>query len=246
MANWNTGQVVYNQGVGTNLSCSNLNQGQIYALFLYNSANNDANLQVQVSINNAQPTWITVPGTTAGQGLASIVLFSGNDGSTVNLVIPNNSQNGNVQTGSVTAWLGSVSMPTNTSGLNNNFLPTNGQAQSFNQLNRWFAVPTSTWWTYGITGGANVQFITVMFTENSAIVNIVNNPGTFAVPVIYTIGNTIKQTTSTPPAPNTYYVNAVSNNTLTQQIFGNGSQYVWMNADSPQDSSGATIYLQQG
>lgn len=244
ITNWNSGQMMCDQKVGTILSCSTLNSGQIYAMFLYNSAGADTSIQVQASINNVNPTWITIPGTTANQGLASLVFFSGNDGMTVNLVIPNNAQNGNVQTGSITAWLGSVSMPTNTTGFNNYPLPTNGQPQSFNQLNRWYAVPSSTWWTYGINGNG-LQLITVMFTENSAIVNVVNNPGSFAIPVVYTIGNTIKQTTLMPPAPNTYCINAVSNNTLTQQIFGNGTQYVWMNADSSQNSNGATIYLQK-
>jgi len=64
--------------------------------------------------NSQPPVPITVPGTTANAGLASLGFVSGTDTQTVSVSLPSNAGSSQVE-----IWLGSVGMPTNTSGLTN-------------------------------------------------------------------------------------------------------------------------------
>jgi hypothetical protein len=82
MANWDGGQVSMLTS-GQTLTCTTLSSGQLYGIILYNSAGNDNDATVNVALGNQQLKQVTVPGTTANQGLASVVLVSGNDGQTV-------------------------------------------------------------------------------------------------------------------------------------------------------------------
>ncbi|HXA19000.1 MAG TPA: hypothetical protein VN380_18555 [Thermoanaerobaculia bacterium] len=229
MANWDQGQLS-TLSQGNTLTCSTLASGQLYAIFLYNSQGNDQNATVNVvTANSTAPVPITIPGTTANEGLASLVLVSGSDSSTVAISITASSAAPSVQ-----AWLGSVGMPINTSGLNNQPLQTNGSKQTFAKYDRYFAVPPSSWNALTITSKIT-QFISVQFQEAFATVYICN-PGPNAAAAVTPIGPSVKYTTvlgTTPPQ------------TISTNIFGNGSQFVWMSADSSQDSSAATIALQR-
>ncbi len=237
MGNWDGGQVS-TLTAGQTLTCATLNSGQIYGLFFYNAAQNDNDATVQVVWSNASPpVSVTIPGTTQGQGLATLALVSGSDTTAVSASMSSNQGNAQVQ-----CWIGSVRMPTNLSGINNTAMPLNGQPQQFANYDRYYAVPPSEWCTLTINSPAITQFISVQFQENYATVNIVNplqNPGTS----IYAISPSVIQG---PPGKGTYSVVAAANppSTLSTNLQGNGTQWVWMNADSPQDSSGATISLQ--
>jgi hypothetical protein len=83
---WNGGQLIALNPGDTATCAGGLNTGQIYAIFLYNSAGNDANAPVNVVWSNSQPPVpVTVPGTTANQGLAALCFVSGDDTNTVSI-----------------------------------------------------------------------------------------------------------------------------------------------------------------
>ncbi len=233
MANWDSGQLSILTS-GQTLTCTTLSPGQIYGVFLYNSALNDNNATVNVVMGNAtQPVSITVPGTTAGQGLASIALLTGSDSNSVSVSMVNQP---NAQ---ISCFLGSVRMPTNTTGITNQALPDNGSTNPFGFYDRYFAVPPSTWSAVTIVSDIT-QFISVQFQEDFATVNIVN-PLVHPTESIYPVGSVAKN-------PASFYTVQLATNpasSLSYNIQGDGTQWVWINADSPQDSSGTTISLQQ-
>jgi hypothetical protein len=104
---------------------------------------NDANAPVNVVWSNSQPPVpVMVPGTTANQGLAALCFVSGDDTNTVSISLGQSSSGTQVQ-----AFLGSVKMPVNTSGIQNVALPLDGQNHSFHAFTRFFAVPQSHWYS---------------------------------------------------------------------------------------------------
>ncbi|MBW8683873.1 hypothetical protein [Chitinophaga rhizophila] len=228
--NWNQGQLI-TMGQGDTATCTGgLNKGQLYGLFFYNSAGNDASTNVIITGNNSlPPVTVTVPGTTANQGLAAICFVSGDETATIAASVLNNQPGASVQ-----AFIGSVKMPTDTSGINNQNLPLDGQIHQFQKFTRYYSVPASHWYAAQITSNVNT-FISVQFTENTATVISVNTS-------INGIDNVI-----------TYYGTQaqpkVKTNTTSLQSYpwnfsGNGSQIVWINADSVQNSQAATISVQ--
>lgn len=222
---------------GDTLTCQALNSGQIYSIFLYNSSGADHDITVNVTTSmSTQPTAVKVPGTTADQGLASLVLVSGSDTSTVNVSI---SQSGSTSQDYVDAWIGSVQMPTNTSGLDNQHLDADGEKHSFNKYRRYYSVPASRW--YQFTLNSNItQFISVQFQENLAAVLVANptDPNNPAVN-IHAIGSVTENKDYKIVTPK-----SGQPQTIQYDLVGNGRQFVWMNADSPQDSNECFISLQ--
>ena len=135
----------------------------------YNSAQNDNTATVNVVWTNSQPPQpVTIPGTTANAGLASVLFVSGIDTRTVSVSLPTNA--GLAQ---VDIWIGSVSMPTDTSGLNNEKLPINGEPQPFDKYTRYFTVPPSNWHQLVIRSPVQ-QFIAVQFRSQNAVVYVVS------------------------------------------------------------------------
>jgi hypothetical protein len=231
MANWDNGQVSTLQQ-GQTLTCTTLAAGQLYGIFLYNNQGHDQDAAVNVvTSSSTQPVKVIVPGTTSNSGLASIVLVSGSDTSTVALSITASSAAPSVQT-----WMGSVAMPLNTTGLSNIKMPINGQKQPFSKYDRYFVVPPSSWHALTISSSIT-QFISVQFLESTATVYICN-PGPNATAAVTPIGPSVAGKYTTVLA------GGGQAQTISTNIFGNGTQWVWMNADSPQDSSSATIALQ--
>jgi len=227
--NWDDGRLITMNPGDTATCAGGLNPGQIYALFFYNSARNDADASVNVVWSNSSPpVLVTVPGTTAGQGLAALCFVSGDDTSTVAISLGQTSPGAQIQ-----SFIGSVKMPVNTSGINNVLLPLNGQFQPFKAFTRFYAVPESHW--YGATIQSNVnQFISVQFKESKATVNIVNQltePGN----VVYYAG---------PSSQPAVTIDSVQKQRLPWNFQGNGSQFVWINADSVQNSETAQIEVQ--
>jgi hypothetical protein len=235
MGNWDSGQV-QSLSAGQTLTCETLNQGQIYAIFLRNSNGADNNAYVTVDIGNSvPPQTVQVNGTTGGQGLASLVLVSGNDTSTVGISIASGAGQQQVQ-----CWIGSVSMPTNTAGLTNAPLPANGQRQAFGTPDRYYVVPPSEWSTLEINSNIT-QFISVQFQESLATVYICN-PGPLGVGALTSLVTCVGPSSTAAYKP--VAAPPSSPQTISESIFGDGTQWVFMNADSGQDSTDATISLQ--
>lgn len=236
--NWDDGRLVtLNTQAGSNKYTCNAIQNGATGLFLYNSANIDHDITVTVlTANSSAPQKITVPGTTGNQGLASIVLVNGNFTNSVTLSItadqPSDSQ--------VSAFLCSLAFPINTAGIKNLQLPTNGTPQSFNAFTRFYSVPASTW--YQMTLQSNVtQFYTAQFGPGTSDVSIYCvNPGPNAAAQVFQADpNNQVVYKFIQPAPNQ------PQQKVTASLFGNGQQFVWIDADSVQNSQEATIALQQ-
>ncbi len=226
--NWNDGQLI-TLGEGDTASCTGgLNPGQLYCLFFYNAAGNDASTTVQVVWSNSQPPVpVTVPGTTQKEGLAALCFVDGNQTNSVSASVGHNQPGAQLE-----AFICSVKMPVNTAGINNKQLPLDGQPQSFKSFTRFYAVPASHWYSGQIQSNVN-EFISVQFTQHQATVNIVNSTMNPANVIAYA-GDSEPLVT----------VNQVDKQTLTWNLQGNGQQIVWMNADSIQDSESATITVQ--
>jgi hypothetical protein len=226
--NWNNGQLCTLRQGDTAVAQGALNAGQLYCLFFYNAAGNDASTTVQVVWSNSQPpVQVTVPGTTGKQGLAALCFVNGDQTNTVSAAVTQPQPGAQIQ-----AFIGSVKMPTDTAGINNKPLPLDGSVQSFKAFTRYFAVPASHWYAAQIQSNID-QFISVQFAEQKATVNIVNqlvDPST----VIKYAGNSESLVT----------INEVPGQTLSWNLQGNGQQLVWINADSVQNSDSATITLQ--
>lgn len=230
--NWNGGQRITLKA-GDTATCTVLRPDQLYGIFIYNSAQNDNNAAVNVVWSNSQPPCqITVPGTTANAGLASMGFVSGTDTQTISVSLPSNS--GIAQ---VDLWLGSVSMPTNTVGLNNQPLQANGDPVPFNKYTRYYAVPPSKWMNLTIASTIT-QFISCQFRQDKATVFVVNETS-----------NGLLKGQITKMGPTASETGAITITTsqiqsITENLQGDGSQWVWMDADSQQNSQSATIALQ--
>ncbi|UTM58830.1 hypothetical protein L4174_008370 [Photobacterium sp. CCB-ST2H9] len=228
---WNDGRSIA-LTKGDTATCEALKSGQLYAVFLYNAAGEDQDIPVNVNIGNGfPPKTVTVPGTTGNNGLAALALISGTDTQTVSISITSQQSGAKVD-----AWIGSVGMPTNTSGIENMQLPFNGETRSYGSRDRYYAVPESRWYQLTINSPQN-QFISVQFTENQAKVfinNPVGDPGNVIVP------------TGTVAEGSSYEIVKPKGQpqTITYDDQGNGRQKVWMNADSQQNSSDSTIVAQ--
>jgi hypothetical protein len=197
-------------------------------LFFYNSAGNDAGAKVLVNWSNSQPpAELQVPGTTAQQGLATILFVNGTDTTTIAASVLQNQPGVQVQ-----AFIGSVKMPVNSSGINNQPLPADGQNHQFQRFTRFYSVPESHWYQVQVESTIN-QFISVLFAEQYATVSVVNatvHPSS----VVQAVGS----------AGQMYRIQTSLTQIDSYPIQGNGQQSVWINADSVQDSQSAVISLQ--
>jgi hypothetical protein len=225
--NWNGGQKI-TLSAGQTAKCTTLIPGQIYAALFYNAAQNQQNTTVQVALGNKHVKPVVVPGTTANQGLAAVALFTGSDSTVVSASVLVG-----VGTPKIEAWLGSVSMPTDTSGIDNKPLPPDGQFHEFGKAVRYFAVPPSRNCFVTIRSQIN-QFISVQFREDHVQVNLVNS-GENTLKNIALVG-TIEQ--------RSYSILSTDQTFVQYRIFGDGSQWVWMPVDSQQNSKCAEISLQ--
>lgn len=226
--NWTDGQLITLGQGDTASNIGGLNKGQLYSLFFYNAANSQASTTVSVVWSNSQPPVnVTVPGSTQNLGLAALCFVNGDDTSSVSAAVLNNQPGAQLQ-----AFIGSVKMPTNTNGINNRQLPLDGSVQPFTAFTRYYAVPASHWYAMQLTSNIN-QFISVQFTEQSAVVNVINSLVDPSSVISYT--GTSQQ-----------YVrkNVVSSQSATVNFQGNGSQQVWINADSIQNAQTASISVQ--
>ena len=226
--NWNKGQLITLKEGDTATCNGGLNTGQLYCLFFYNAAGNDASTTLSVVWSNSQaPVMVTVPGTTQNQGLAALCFVNGDQTNTVSAAIIQGNQGANIQ-----AFIGSVKMPLDTSGINNIPLNLDGQTHSFEKFTRYYSVPASHWYSETIQSNIN-QFTSVQFTEQRAQVIIVNK--------LVDPNNVIKYAGNAQDYVTIAYSDTQSK---TESFQGNGQQIVWINADSVQNSQAATISVQ--
>ena len=230
--NWDGGQRMF-LGVGETATCTTLTN-QLYAIFLYNENGADKDITVNITgSNQTAPVRVTVPGTTAGQGLATIMLLDGSLTSTISVNIDTTSPSG------ADVWIGSLSMPTDTAGLNNRHLPSNGQPQGFSKYSRYYAVPASHWYNLTLKSAVD-QFYAVQFTDGLVTVFCVNPTSSAekkSPNVHFFTGFNQTDNYSYVPAEES------SPQTIQYSLQGDGLQTVWMNADSLQNSHDATITL---
>ncbi|MDD1017040.1 hypothetical protein [Pseudomonas rubra] len=230
--NWNGGQRITLKS-GDTATCTTLSPGQLYGIFIYNSAQNDTNAKVNVVWSNSQPPCaITVPGTTANAGLSSMGFVSGTDTQTVSVSIAPNSGLSQVD-----IWLGSVSMPTSTSGLNNQPLQANGELYQFNKYTRYYAVPPSKWMSLTIVSKIT-QFISCQFRQSQATVFVVNETSHGL------LDGQVTKMGPTASEKGAVDIKTSDIQSINYNLQGDGTQYVWMDADSQQDSQSASIALQ--
>ncbi|WP_103071941.1 hypothetical protein [Aquimarina sediminis] len=226
--NWNNGGLIELSQGDTATSTGSLNNGQLYCLFFYNAAGNDASTTVDIVWSNSQPPiQVTVPGTTMNQGLAALCFVNGSQTNTVSAAVTSGNQGAKIQ-----AFIGSVKMPLDTQGINNEQLQLNGQEQPFKKFTRFYAVPESHWYSGHIQSDIN-QFTSVQFTESKAQVYIVNK--------LVDPNNVIKYA-----GDSQQYVTIIPSDTqsVAFNLQGNGQQLVWINADSAQNSNDAVIAVQ--
>lgn len=223
---WDNGQLI-TLGEGSTATAEHLNSSQLYGLFFYNSAGNQADTTVTVTWSNSHaPARVTVPGTTGRQGLASVLFVYGGDTTTVSAAVTQANPGANVQ-----AFIGSVKMPMGP-GIDNRPLPDNGQPQPFQKFTRYYTVAASHWYDLTLQSDIN-QFIVVRFLEAKAHVIVVNKMVDPSVNV-QAVGKAEKM----------YTIESTSEQHMQADFQGNGTQTVWINADSVQNSQNATITLQ--
>lgn len=227
---WNDGQLLTMNPGDTATCAGGLNSGQLYGLFFYNSAGADSDATINVVWSNSHPpAQITVPGTTANLGLASVLFVSGNDTSTVSAAMLDNEPGTQVQ-----CFIGSVKMPTGP-GLHNQQLAMDGSTNSFQAFTRFYCVPQSHWYAGTITSNIN-QFISVQFTEHAANVLMVNAMQAYdnqnPPPTVKAVGSA------------SFTVSSATRQSLSWHMQGNGGQMVLINADSIQNSQNASVSLQ--
>jgi hypothetical protein len=226
--NWNDGRLINMVPGDTATADGSLNARQLYGLFFYNSAGNDASADVTVVWSNSQPpVTVTVPGTTANQGLASVLFVSGNDTNTVSAALLQGQPGVQIQ-----AFICSVKMPVNTDGINNLSLPADGKMHSFTKFTRYYTVAASHWYAARLQSNIN-QFIAVQFAEQAAKVYVVNQTSD---PTLHVQG--------VGQAATQFAIQTSTTQSISWNLQGDGTQLVWMNADSVQNSGTAAISLQ--
>lgn len=232
--NWdNGGLVTLTPNAGSNsYQCTNI-QNAATALFLYNASGNDHDIVVWVATSNqAAPKKVTVPGTTGNQGLATIVAINGTTTNTVTLTMAS----GQPAATQVQAFLGSLAFPMG-GGIANKPMPDNGQMQGFDKFTRYYTVPASQWYEFALQSNVN-QFMCAQFGPGqSAFTVYCVNPGPNSS------ANVVQADDGNPVAVKFIQATSGQPQKLTGTLFGNGSQVVWINADSIQNSQSASISL---
>nr|BDT33800.1 hypothetical protein MFMH1_34690 [Myxococcus sp. MH1] len=226
---WNDGHIL-TLSQGDTASCAGgLNKDLLHALFFYNSAQNETGATLTVVWKTSEaPVTVRVPGTNAKQGLASLFFVSGDDTNSVSVGMSNNQPGAQVQ-----CFIGSVKMPTNTTGLNNTLLEADGKLHPLKTFTRYHTAPQPSWYQGQLQSNVN-QFMSVQFTSKKATVNLVNSQVEPTSAFYY----------ATSRLKDLVQINRAESQTLQWNLQGNGEQVVWINATSLQNSQTASIALQ--
>lgn len=235
--NWDDGRLIV-LIAGQTAKCENLVKGQLYAVLIYNTSQIDVDAAVTVVWSNeVPPSKVTVPGTTGDGAPANFVFVSGDDTNFVSISLSAGTA------ASITAFIVSVSMPSNTQGskqnpqVNSAVLPGDGQFYPFAKYDRYYTQSYPGWRSV-IIQNQLTQFICLQILQNTAKVIVVNQGSGIANGQVCMLGPTAGKT-GTVETYQTPYQNYTAN------IQGNGETWVWMNADNKQNSQDAEIVLQQ-
>lgn len=229
MGNWDNGGKRALKAGDEKLLCEELRSGQLYAVMMYNSAQNDREARVTV-FAHGKDVEVRVPGTTGNEGLASVCLVSGEEGNSVSVSIARTEEGAEIQ-----VWLFSVSMPTQMPHDRNIHLQPDGKEISFGTYTRAFCVPPSTTSRAVLRTAGNNQFIALQMREDHATVLVLNPSDTYK-DRIKAIGRAAAAYTTVTATER--------RQEITSKVQGDGTQIVWMNADSEQDSTNVKLSLQ--
>ncbi|MFC5475669.1 hypothetical protein [Paraherbaspirillum soli] len=234
--NWNGGnRLTVSQG--NSLQAVNVIVNPINVAFLYNSTTAAQAVPVTYIGSNQYVSVLTAPETTGNQGSAAILTFSGaspniNGSSSLTASITPSAGSG-VQAES---WLGSQSMPTNTTGLNNQQLQANGDSKPFNKYSRYYFVPSAQHYNLNVTSGINAFYFALFNASGQVTIYVLNAPDTSYQPIVQQFDG------DTYAAQNTKVV-VLTSSSVNITLFGNNQQWVAMNADSLNDSTNVSITL---
>lgn len=232
--NWNGGnRLVVSEG--NPLQCLNSIVNPINVAFLYNTTQAAQEVPIDMVGANQYYQQIKLAQTTGNQGSAALLTFSGpGNGGSANLTATLDPQAGNGA--QAEAWLGSQSMPTNTSGLNNNNLPDDGERYAFNKYSRYYFVPGAQRYVLNVSSGINAFYFAVFNSSGQVAVYVLNAPDTSYQP-------NVQQFPGDTYALNNTKVTSLTESSVSIPLFGANQQWVAMNADSASDSTNATISL---
>lgn len=229
--NWDDGRLI-TLTYGQTAKCANLVKNQIYAVLIYNVSQVEIAAYVTVVWSNAVlPSTVTVRGTTGDNAPASFLFVSGTDTDFISISLPPGSQ------ATIQAFIASVSMPSNTTGINNAELPNDGQFHPFPKYDRYYIESDPGWRSISIQNLVN-QFICLQMVEDAATIIVVNKGSGIADGQINMFGPTANQS-------GTVQIENVNIQTYLGNIQGNSGSYVWINGDSAQNSQSSLIALQQ-
>ncbi|MDR3412204.1 MAG: hypothetical protein P4L87_14870 [Formivibrio sp.] len=232
--NWNGGNRL-TASHGNPLQAMNSIVNPINIAFIYNSSQAAQAVPVDFVGANQYYQQVVVPQTTGNAGSAALLTFSGpgNGGSASLTATIDPSASGSAQ---AQAWLGSQAMPTNTSGLNNGNLPSDGERYSFNKYSRYYFVPNAQRYVLNVSSGISAFYFAVFNSSGQVAVYVLNAPDASYQPIVqqfpgdlYAINNTTVQ--------------ALTASSVSIPIFGANQQWVVMNADGVSDSTNASISL---
>lgn len=206
--NWDDGRLL-ELADGSTATASKLSEKRVYSVFFRNPGNFD----VQVSVKGK-------PGTTTvavGAGEYAIVLVTATTTLTVSPQPPVEAIS------TIKALLGSVDLPTNSSGLTNSELTT-GVTSDFAEYSRFYAVPPS----------SKHRLTVVQPKQDGNLVIVELRRGSARVLVL----NTVKE----PHDPHVFVLGGVpydvvkGDRILDEEFYGDGQQFVWMNANRSEQS----------
>jgi hypothetical protein len=227
---WNDGRLV-ELTAGKTARCRSLTQGELYGVLLYNTTQADVNALVTVVwSNDVPPSTVTVSGTTGDAATAYFLFVSGTDTDFISISLAPTAE------ATVEAFIVSVSMPSNTTGLNSGELPRDGQFHSYQKFDRYWAVPATGWSSITIEN-TRTQFISLQILKSTAKVIVVNLGAGLAEGQVTKFGPTAEKPGTVDIVQQTYQ-------TYEGDIQGNSRTWVWMNGDSQQNSDSAKIALQ--
>ncbi|SDC26803.1 hypothetical protein [Actinokineospora iranica] len=228
--NWDQGGCVTLKA-NDSATIHNLNKSELYAFFFYNSNRNDNPATVHISWANDKSDDVKVPGATNNMGLAIVVFVWGGDTSgKVTASIPKDQENAQI-----TSYIGSASMPVDTSCLtvNQNLDVQAGTTYDFKQFSRFYATLAETEHALTLSSG-KAQFAVTQIEDQTATVYLLNK--------IADVDNNIKLLTQSV-TPKMVTTKPVTDSEKTFYIPGDGNQHIWFNADSVLDSENAQITL---
>ncbi|NAW91378.1 hypothetical protein CAG51_12685 [Vibrio sp. V24_P1S3T111] len=229
---WDDGRLIQLEE-GQTASCTSLVSGQMYCVVVYNLSQHDRNVELTITWSNQQPpATLIVPGTTAGEGNASLILISGSDTSTISISITQG--NG----GKLECWLISTSMPTNFQGLESKELPADGSAYHLPKQLIYHSVMNSGWYHLTIINKQTQSFV-IQVSSQQLIIFVVNpvehpNLNLLALGSVQEGKQYLLQMPASGEQPQ--YSNAL--------IQGKGEQLIWFGASSHQDLENTIISLQ--